>query len=165
MKLLYLNLCILLNLLFACQNNVPVTVKQENENDTSNVLKTVIGEGISDRHMPSADPLTYKYKFGDSILLTSTVLPLGMLPSNIGNQKFKILPQSEICALIKRDSNLTRVPNYLLLNRFEKSDTGYYVLLQNLSCLDYGGGGSLSLYLKKDKDSFVVINRSSSSIN
>jgi hypothetical protein len=93
------------------------------------------------------------------------VLPLDILPSSIGQQKFKILPQSEIYALIKKDSNLTRVPNYLLLNRFEKSDTGYYVQLQNLSCLDYGGGGSLGLYLKMEKDSFVVIKRSSSSIN
>jgi hypothetical protein len=100
MKLLFLSFYLLLILIFACQSNVPVVIKQEN--DTSSVLKTVIGEGILTGHMPSADPLTYKYKFGDSILLTSTVLPLDMLPSNIGNQNFKILTQSEICALIKR---------------------------------------------------------------
>lgn len=163
MKSLYLNFYILLNLLLTCQSNVPVIVKQEN--DTSKILKTVISEGISDRYMPDAGPLTYKYKFADSILLTSEVLSLDILPSNIGDQKFKILPKPEICALIRKDSNLTRVPNYLLLNRFEKNDTGYYVLLQSLSCRYYGGGGSLGLYLKKEKDSFVVINRSSSSIN
>ncbi len=115
--------------------------------------------------MPSAYPLTYKYKFGDSMLLTSNALPLSILPSIVGYQKFKILPQSEICALIKNDSNLSQVPNYLLLNRFEKNDTGYYVLLQSLSCRDFEGGGSLGLYLKKEKDSFIVIKRSSSSIN
>jgi hypothetical protein len=142
---------------------VPVIVKQEN--DTSILLKTVINEGISDRYMPSTDPLTYKYKFGDSILLTSNVLALDILPSSIGQQKFKILSQSEIYALIKKDSTLTQVPNYLFLSRFEKSDTGYYVQLQSLSCRDFGGGGSLGLYLKKEKDSFVIIKRSSSSIN
>jgi len=162
MKLRYLSFYLLLILIFACQSNAPVVINQEN--DTSSVLKTVIGEGISDRHMPSADPLTYQYKFGDSILLTSIVLPLDMLPSDIGNQKFKILTQSEICTLIKKDSNLTKVPNYLLLNRFEKSDTGYYVELRSLNCRYYTGG-SLGLYLKKEKDSFVIINRSSSSIN
>jgi len=163
MKLLYLNFYLLLNLLFACQSNVSVVVTQEN--DTTILLKTVINEGISNRYMPSASPLTYKYKFGDSILLTSNALPLDILPSSVGHQKFKILLQSEICALLKKDSNLTQVPNYLLLNRFEKSDTGYYVQLQSLSCRYYGGGGSLGLYLKKERDSFVVINRSSSSIN
>jgi len=163
MKFLFLNFYILLNLLFACQSNVPVTVKQEN--DTSKILKTVITDGVSDRYMPSTDPLTYKYKFGDSVLLTSNVLPLDILPSSIAHQKFKILPQSEIYALIKKDSILTHVPNYLLLNQFEKSDTGYYVQLQSLSCRDFGGGGSLGLYLKKEKDSFIVIKRSSSSIN
>jgi hypothetical protein len=163
MKLLYLTCYFLLNLLLACQSNAPVIVKQDN--DTSILLKKVIREGISGRYMPDADPLTYKYKFGDSILLTSDALPLDILPSNIGSQKFKILPHSKICALIKKDSNLTQVPNYLLLNQFEKSDTGYYVQLQSLTCRDYGGGGSLGLYLKKEKDSFVLIRRSSSSIN
>ena len=163
MKLHFLNFYILLNLIVACQSNVPVIVKQEN--DTSLLLKKVISEGISGRYMPSADPLFYKYNFGDSILLTSDVLPLNILPSNTGEQKFKILERSYICALIKKDSTLTQVPNYLLLRRFEKNDTGYYVSLQSLSCRDYGGGGSLGLYLKKEKDSFVVIRRSSSSIN
>jgi hypothetical protein len=163
MKLFYLSFYILLNSLFGCQSNTPIIVKQEN--DTSKILNTVIKDGISDRYMPSADPLTYKYKFGDSILLTSNVLPLDILPSSIGRQKFKILPRSEIYALIKKDSTLTHVPNYLLLTQFEKSDTGYYVQLQSLSCWDFGGGGSLGLYLKKEKDSFVVIKRSSSSIN
>ena len=163
MKFLYLNFYILLNLLLACQSNVPAIVKQEN--DTSKILKTVITEGISDRYMPSTDPLTYKYKFGDSILLTSNVLPLDILPSSITDQKFKILSHSEIYALIKKDSSLTQVPNYLIINQFEKSDTGYYVLIQSLSCRDFGGGSSLGLYLKKQKDSFVVIKRSSSSIN
>ena len=163
MKLLYLNSYILLNLLLACQSNTPVIIKQEN--DTSLLLKKVIGEGISDRYMPSADPLFYKYNFGDSILLTSEVLPLNILPSKIGQQKFKILHRSDICALIKKDTALTQVPNYLLLRRFEKNDTGYYVSLQSLSCRNYGGGGSLGLYLKMEKDSFVVISRSSSSIN
>ena len=163
MKLLYLSFYIFLNLLLACQSNVPVIVKQEN--DTSILLKKVISEGVSNQYMPSADPLFYKYKFGDSILLTSNALPLNILPSNIGQQKFKILQRPDICALIKKDTNLIEVPNYLLLNRFEKSDTGYYVQLQSLSCRAYGGGGSLGLYLKKEKDSFVVIRRSSSSIN
>ena len=163
MKFLYLGFYIPLNLLFGCQSNVPIIIKQEN--DTSIILKTVIIDGISDRYMPSADPLTYKYKFGDSILFTSNVLPLDILPSSIAHQKFKILPQFEIYALIKKDSTLTRAPNYLLLTQFEKSDTGYYVQLQNLSCRDFGGGGSLGLYLKKKKDSFIVIKRSSLSIN
>src|SRR5258706_16307939 len=112
MKFFYLIFYIPLNLLFACQSNVPVILEQEN--DTGILLKTVINEAITDRYMPSAYPLTYKYKFGDSMLLTSNALPLSILPSIVGYQKFKILPQSEICALIKNDSNLSQVPNYLL---------------------------------------------------
>jgi hypothetical protein len=60
---------------------------------------------------------------------------------------------------------LEEVPNYLIVSRFEKKDTGYYVQVQSLSGRPYEGGGSLGLYLKIIRDSLIVVRRMSFSIN
>jgi hypothetical protein len=135
------------------------------QNDTIKILKIALIKDISDEYMPSVSPLQTKYKFGDSILLTSRALPLKFFPTSIGKNQFKLMSENEICQTILKDTTLEEVPNYLNLTRFEKNDSGYYIQMQSLSCRPYGGGGSLGLYFKKIKDSFVVTGRSSSSIN
>ena len=135
------------------------------DNDTLKILRVALQQGISGEFMPSASPLKRQYRFKDSILLTSDILPLNILPSSIENHKFKVLPKQEICLMILADSNMAELPNYLLVSNIEKSDTGYYIQVRSLSCLPYGGGGSLGLYLKKVGDTLKILNQSASSIN
>ena len=150
-------------LLFSCSDRK--TFNYLPENDTVKVLNTAIAMGMTGEYMPGASPLTRKYHFGDSILLTSVSLPVDLLPRKVKNQCFKILPSKAICSMLVRDSSSAELPNYLSVRRFEQSDTGFYVQMQSLSCLPFGGGGSLGIYLKKVRDSFVVVSQSSSSIN
>ena len=133
--------------------------------DRGVLQNTAIAMSMTGEYMPGASPLTRKYHFGDSILLTSVSLPVDLLPRKVKNQCFKILPSKAICSMLVRDSSSAELPNYLSVRRFEKSDTGFYVQMQSLSCLPFGGGGSLGIYLKKVRDSFVVVSQSSSSIN
>jgi hypothetical protein len=156
-------LCIYLLTFLSCQYKTDNI--QHHESDTMAILKATLKESITTRYMPGAPPLKRKYHFGDSILLTSESIPLDLLPSSVDEQNFKILPQEQICSMIKADSNLTERPNYLNVRKFEKSDTGYYIMVQSSSCLPFGGGGNLELYFKKINDSLSIINRSSSSIN
>jgi hypothetical protein len=148
----------------SCQNR-SVKIVQQQKSDTARIIEIALEEGTSIHRMPEASGLERNYKFGDSILLTSKVLPLNMLPSNLHSQRFKILTEEEICTIIRRDSNLDEVPNYLMITHLERSDTGYYVFVQSLSCRPFGGGGSLRLYFKKIGDSWIVVTRASSSIN
>lgn len=115
--------------------------------------------------MPSIDPLKYSYRFKDSILFTSDTLSLSVLPQNIDSINFKIISHSQICFLIRADSNMERVPNFLTISSFEKSDTGYYVQIASKSCLPFGGGGIMGIYISKEKDSFIVKSKMTSSIN
>jgi hypothetical protein len=163
MSLLKYTLSICLLTLFSCGDKV--TEVKRPDNDTLKILRVALQHGISGEFMPSASPLKRHYRFGDSILLTSDILPLNILPSAIENQNFKIFPKQQICSMIFADSNMTELPNYLSVSRIEKSDTGYYIQVRSLSCLPYGGGGSLGLYFKKAGDTLKMVNQSASSIN
>jgi hypothetical protein len=148
-------------LLFECscinQNTTFVRI----DNDTIKVIKAALREAMSLRYMPDASSLKHGTNLTDSIILTSSVLPLSNLPSNIDSQIFKIFPEEEVC----RDSASMRKLNYLNVVNFEKSDTGFYIQILNLSCIKFGGGGSLELTFKKENDSVFVVHRSASSIN
>jgi hypothetical protein len=110
-------------------------------------------------------PLKKKYHFEDSILLTSDSLPLFFLPKSVDSIKFKILSKKRICSLFAIENDLSKVPNYLYINTFEKNDTGYYVSLESLICFPFSGGGKIGIYITKVKDSFIVKEQMSSSIN
>lgn len=150
-------------ILFSCIDHV--TDSKQFDSDTMKVLQAALKRGTSDEFMPEVFPLQRKYRFGDSILLTSEVLPLDLLPSTVDNQKFKILPQQLICKMINADSSMADLPNYLSVKRFEKRDTGYYVQVCSLSCFLFGGGGTLGLYFKKVGDSLIIVHQSATSIN
>jgi hypothetical protein len=79
--------------------------------------------------------------------------------------RFKVVPESFIRKLISSDSLSGNQPNYLSVLSFEKSDTGYYVQLASLSCFPYGGGGSLGLYIAKQRDTFYIKRKNATSIN
>jgi hypothetical protein len=154
--------CFLFVLLLSCQDKA--TSSNRSLNDTARIIEIALQEGTSVKYMPSVSPLFTKYRFGDSILLTSSVLPLHVLSSEASDRVFKIMSQQEICSNINEDSSLA-VPNYLIISRLVKSDHGYYTQVQSLSCRPYGGGGSLGLYFRKVKDSLIVVDRKSWSIN
>jgi hypothetical protein len=90
---------------------------------------------------------------------------LEVLPTSIDTISFKLLSKKEILTLVKRSGKVVDAPNYLYLKELSKTDSGYYISLQSLSCFPYGGGGSLGLYINKDKDTFRVSKMLGSSIN
>ncbi|MHA4847889.1 hypothetical protein ACX0G7_27245 [Flavitalea antarctica] len=141
------------------------TVISIEENDTSRILKESIRHGLSDRYMPEASALHIKYRFGDSILLTSDKFPLDLLPSQVDAHFFKKLSFTELCNMIQADSLNEEAPNILVIYDIEKNDTGYSVLLGSRSCIKFGGGGTLSLDFQKVADSLIVVGRHASSKN
>ena len=84
-------------------------------------------------------------------------------PANNACQKF--IKDREILKILRAGSNNLELPNYLKISRFETTDSGYYVQVQNLSALPFGGGGTLRLYYLKSGDSLTNVKRSATSIN
>lgn len=121
--------------------------------------------GVNIRYMPSASGLKGVTNFGDTVLLTSQVLPLNVLPQQVGDEKLKVMPQKELCAAMKPYQDLEPSPKYLNISQFEKNDSGYYIQLESISCGEYASGGALGIYFKKVNDSFLIVNRQASSIN
>ncbi len=78
---------------------------------------------------------------------------------------FKILPLHQVYSTIVSDSDQIQFPNYLYLRRFEVSDSGYYISLQSLSCVPFGGGGGIGIYTNKELDSLYAKHIHRSSIN
>jgi hypothetical protein len=134
-------------------------------NDTTRLFELSIRYGLSDRYMPEASALHIKYRFGDSILLTSDKLSLKLLPSEVDGQYFKKLPFVDFCKMIQNDSLNLTPPNVLVIYDVQKNDTGYSVMLGSRSCRKFGGGGTLNLDFKRVGDSLIVVGRGASSIN
>ena len=154
---------IILIILVSCED--PKTDLANITTDTTKVLELAIRTAFYRHNLPDIGPLMRQYRFKDSILFTSDSLPLSSLPLTLDSLKFKILSKSQICFFINADSNISILPNYLYVGHFEKSDTGYYINIQSRSCLRYGGGGSIGIYIAKDKDSFIVRETHSTSLN
>jgi hypothetical protein len=163
MERINLSSIILLLLLWSCKDQTHHSVRQDS--DTTFLLNQVLNDATSGRFMPDADAVMRPYYFKDSILLTSKIISLDLLPTSIGDRKFKIMAEKEILSMLRTDSNNLHLPNYLIVSEFEKNDSGYYVQIQNLSALPFGGGGALGLYYIKKGDSLINIKRAASSIN
>ena len=138
--------------------------KNLSKSDTTQVLELAV-KAAFDGFLPDVSSVKDKFYFSDSILFTSKTFPLDSLPSSIDTLKFKILSENVICRLVLSDSLSENQPNYLSVQAFEKSDTGYYVQLASLSCVPYGGGGSLGLYIAKQSDTFYIKKKMATSIN
>jgi hypothetical protein len=133
--------------------------------DTTFVINAALKQATCVEFMPDASALRIPSKFGDTILLSSVLLPLEILPTKSGNDIFKVLPKEVIYRVLTGESYRHDVPNYLCISQFEKNDTGYYIQIQNLSALPFGGGGLLGLYFKKVGDTLSIVNKAASSIN
>jgi hypothetical protein len=149
--------------LTAC-STVDTSQKNLPKSDTSQVLELAVKAAFHG-FLPDASSVKDKFYFKDSILFTSKTFPLDSLPTKVDSLQFKILSENIICGLILSDSLLENHPNYLSVQAFEKSDTGYYVQLASLSCFPYGGGGSLGLYIAKQSDTFYIKTKMATSIN
>ena len=163
MQYLKLANLLLLVILLSCKNRHASTIRTHN--DTTFILNQALTNSLSVQFMPDADVVTRPYDFNDSILLTSSVISLDLLPVSIGVRKFKVLNESEILKILRNDSDNLSLPNYLKISQFEPNDSGYYVQVQNLSALPFGGGGILGLYYLKKGDSIVNAKRMAASIN
>lgn len=135
------------------------------KNDTTEVLNLALRTAFYHENLPGISPLKRNYLFKDSILFTSDSIPLSALPSNIDTLNFKILDHNQICLSIRSDSGKQERSNYLFIRAFEKRNEEYYVSIQSLSCFPYGGGGSIGIHIIKEKSSFFVKDKMSSSIN
>lgn len=149
--------------LVACNTERTKTIRPKN--DTAMVLELALKTAFYHQNLPSYSPLVRPYHFKDSILFSSNIVPLAMLPTNLDTINFKVLPENVIRLMIQKDSNISNPPNYLFIKTFEKSDIGYYVIIESLSCQQFGGGGSIGIDIAKEKDSFIVKDKMSSSIN
>ncbi|MEP7372071.1 MAG: hypothetical protein ABI675_01705 [Chitinophagaceae bacterium] len=144
---------ILLLLLTACADKS--SKQTSSAADTTQVielaLKTVLGQPF-----PDMDGVKRKSIFHDSIFLTTNLLPLSSLPSSVDSFRFKIVPDTMICSAIKADTITTELPNYLKLQTFEKTDTGYFVRFESIDCIPSASlAGSVSLHILKTKDKYV----------
>ena len=114
-------------------------------------LKTVLGEPF-----PEMDGIKRKSSFNDSIFLTTNLFPLASLPASVDSFRFKILPDTMICSIIKSDTAAAELPNYLRLQAFEKTDTDYFVRFESVDCIPSPSrDGAVSLRILKSKDKFV----------
>ena len=113
-------------------------------------LKTVLNEPF-----PEMDGIRRKSRFHDSIFLTTNLLPLSSLPPSIYSFRFKILPDTMICSVIKSDTTTTELPNFLRLQSFEKTDTGYFVRFESVDCIPSPSkDGAVNLTILKTIDKY-----------
>ena len=123
--------------------------------DTTHVievaLKTVLNEPF-----PEMNGIRRKSSFHDSIFLTTSLLPLSTLPTSVDSFRFKILPDTMICSVIKSDTTTTELPNFLRLQSFEKTDTGYFVRFESVDCIPSPSkDGAVNLHILKTNDKYV----------
>ena len=114
-------------------------------------LKTALGQDF-----PEMDAVKLNSVFGDSIFFTTSLLPLSILPSSVDSFKFRIMPDTMICPLLKTDTVSPELPNYLRLQAFQKTDSDYYVEFQSVFCIPAPTrDASVGLHILKTKDKFV----------
>jgi hypothetical protein len=165
MKSFNFGILFLLVALWSCKNHKEKAFPQGAVSDTTLVLNQALSEAVSVKFMPGASALTRPYRFKDSILVTSKASLLSFLPVSVGRQKFKVMESHAIISILRADSNNLNLPHYLIVSDFVANDSGYYLQVQNLSSLPYGGGGSLGLYYIENGDTLMNVKRSAWSIN
>lgn len=144
---------LLLLILTACADKS--SKQTSSTTDTTQVievaLKTVLVEPF-----PEMDGIKRKSSFSDSFFLTTNLFSLSNLPASVDSFRFKILPDSMICSVIKSDTAAAELPNYLRLQSFEKTDTDYFVKFESVDCIPSPSrDGAVSLRILKSKDKFV----------
>ena len=123
--------------------------------DTTRVIEVAL-KTILEEPFPEMDGIKRKSSFHDSIFLTTNLFPLSNLPASVDSFRFKILPDTLICSVIKSDTAAAELPNYLRLQTFEKTDTDYLVRFESVDCIPSPSkDGAVSLRILKSKDKFV----------
>jgi hypothetical protein len=123
--------------------------------DTTQVIKLAL-KTVLEESFPEMDGIKRKSNFNDTIFLTTNLVPLSSLPTSIDSFRFKVVPDTTICSLIKSDTSTAELPNYLRLQTFEKTDTDYFVQFESVDCIPSPTrDGSVSLHLLRTKDKFV----------
>ena len=144
-------LIFLLALSACAEQNTRQTVSTE---DTTKVIEVAL-HTMLEQPFPDMDGIRRKSSFNDSIFFTTRLMPLSKLPATVDSFRFKILPDSAICAMIKSDT-VEELPNYLKLESFEKTDTDYYVKFESVDCIPSPSkDGAVSFRILKSKDKFV----------
>lgn len=114
-------------------------------------LKTALGQ-----QFPEMDAVKRRSIFQDSILFTTSLFSIEKLPPRVDSFKFKIMPDTMICPLLKTDTISTELPNYLRLQAFQKTDTGYFVQFESVICIPSATrDASVGLHILRTKDKFV----------
>ena len=152
-------------LLFAYSCKLTTSKPLQLKSDTTRVIELAVRTAFLRQSMPEIDKLVYNKKFKDSLLFTSDSSLLNFLPYAVDSLGFKIVPKNKLIKTNNSKSYSKASPNYLYLRTVEKTDKGYYVSLQCLSFIPFGGGGAIGLNIVKEKDSFYVVSQQSSSIN
>lgn len=114
-------------------------------------LKTLLVESF-----PEMNGIRRKSNFHDSIFLTTSLLPLSTLPPSVDSFRFKILPDTLICSVIKSDTATAELPNFLRIQSFEKTDTGYFVRFESVDCIPSPSkDGAVNLTILKTNDKYL----------
>lgn len=114
-------------------------------------LRTTLGQDF-----PEMDNVKRKSIFQDSIFFTTSLFSIEKLPSSVDSFRFKIMPDTLICPLLKTDTISEELPNYLRLQTFEKTDTGYFVQFESIVCIPSPTrDASVGVHILRTKDKFV----------
>lgn len=114
-------------------------------------LKTVLTESF-----PEIDGVKRKSIFSDTIFLTTNLFSLSNLPSKVDSFKFKVLPDTLICSMLKTDTVNEELPNFLRLQSFEKTDSDYVVRFESVDCVPSPSrDGAVSLHILKTIDKYT----------
>jgi len=157
LRILLISLLIFLKLT-SCEGQADSKVKS----DTTSIIEFAIRETFAD--LPDAS-LVKGIDFTDSILFTSHVTSINLLPTTLDSLRFKILSKEEACRIIAYDTTFRRRPNYFCLRLFQQKHQLYYIRLASLSCFEEGGGGEVYLEITKENESFVIRRKINYSIN
>ncbi len=134
-------------------NEVPASA------DTTQVVELAVRTALSGQ-FPEMDDVKRETIFKDSIFFTTSLFPLEKLPVKADSFTFKVMPDTLICAMLKTDTVSPELPNYLRLQTFEKTDTGYFVQFESVLCIPSPArDASVGLHILKTRDKFVFENQ------
>jgi hypothetical protein len=122
--------------------------------DTTKAIELAIHTVLTE-DFPDAPAMKKIAPFKDSIFFAAGTFAASLLPHRVDSFPVKVLPDTMICANMKRDTGIHVFPNYIRLADFENRDSGYFIKLESLNCLAGNEGGSVGVFIINTKDNFV----------
>ena len=142
------------SLLFCSCKNENSSRAKTTAKDTTKAIELAIHTVLTE-DFPDAPAMKKIAPFKDSIFFAAGTFAAGLLPERVDSLPLNVLPDTMICANMKRDTGIHVFPNYIRLADFENRDSGYFVKLESLNCLAGNEGGSVGVFIIKKKDNFV----------